>query len=302
MQIFNYDNITSLPEKTVLVLGYFDGLHRGHQALFEEARKVATVLNLKIAVLTFPEKPTLTFQKFEAEMLLKLTSDVQRERLFEENGVDYLVYKDFTSKFAHQNSSEFLSAIRPKFKPEVIVTGFDYTTGSDMVNLHSTEDLKVINVSEVKDREGKISSSRIREAIQAGNVALANELLGYKYEITGLVVHGFARGRELGYPTANLVIKDFIHLPAAGVYTVDIKEEGTWRRGFASIGYNETFGGKEKTIEVHIFDFSEEIYGESLTVRWLDKIRDMQKFDGIDGLVAQMKRDEEKARNYLAAE
>lgn len=298
MKILDFDQTEHFYEDTVLVLGYFDGLHLGHQALFEEARKIASVLNLKIAVLTFPEKPTLTFEKFEPEMLLKLTSDQKRAELFEENGVDYLFFKDFTSTFAALSSTEFLELVKNKVNPKVVVTGFDYTTGHDMVNLKSTDEIKVVIVPERDDAEGKISSTRIREAVKAGNIAQANALLGYAYETTGIVVHGFARGREIGYPTANLVIKDFIHLPAVGVYTVDIKEGGSWRRGFASIGYNETFGGKEKTVEVHIFDFHGDIYGESLTVRWLDKIRDMVKFDGIDSLIAQMKADEVEARTF----
>ncbi|MFK5276713.1 bifunctional riboflavin kinase/FAD synthetase, partial [Lactococcus lactis] len=282
MEILEFNDELKFDEELIIVLGYFDGLHRGHQSLFTEAKKIAAVLNLKIAVFTFPEKPTLTFNKFEPEMLLKLTSDEKRADLFAENGVDYLVFKDFTSNFAHQTSTEFAESVVKRFNPKVVITGFDYTTGSDMKNLKSTEDYRVVIMPEKADEHGKISSTRIRKAVEEGDIAQANELLGYSYETRGLVVHGFARGRQLGYPTANLVIKDYVHLPAVGVYTCDVIFAGERHRGFASIGYNDTFNGTEKTVEVHIFDFNGEIYGEKLTVLWLDKIRDMINFDGKD--------------------
>lgn len=298
MEILDYDDNMRFDDASVLVLGYFDGLHRGHQALFAKAREVAKAKNLKIVVLTFPEKPSLTFKKFEPDMLLKLTSDKKRAALFAENGVDFLVFKDLTSSFAKMTTTEFSEKILSKFNPKVIITGFDHKTGSDMKQLEATEQYEAIHVPQVSDGGLKISSTRIRDAINQGNIEKANALLGYSYEMTGLVVHGFARGRQLGYPTANLVIKDYIRIPPAGVYTVDVLIQGERHRGFASIGYNETFNGKEQTIEVHVFDFDLDIYGEKLTVYWLDKIRDMIKFDGIDALVEQMKQDEVLARAY----
>ena len=298
MKILDYDENLKFDEPTVLVLGYFDGLHRGHQALFAEARKIAAVLNLKIAVLTFPEKPTLTFEKFNPDMLLKLTSDKKRAELFAQNGVDYLVFRNLTSSFAKMTLQEFSEKVVSQFNPKVVITGFDHKTGSDMKALQSTEKYKVVVVPEQVDNGEKISSTRIRQAVEEGNIKEANRLLGYAYETTGLVVHGFARGRKLGYPTANLVIKDYVRIPSAGVYTVDVLIQGERHRGFASIGYNETFNVKEKTIEVHVFDFDLDIYGENLTVFWLDKIRDMVKFDGMGSLVHQMKDDEKVARQF----
>ena len=299
MKRLQFDDITEFDEETVLVLGYFDGLHRGHQALFAKAREIAAERKLKITVLTFPEKPTLTFEKFEPEMLLKLTSDEKRAQLFAENGVEYLIFKNLTSHFAKYTSHDFSEKIIKKLNAKVVITGFDYKVGSDMVNLTTTEDYEVITIDEQKDDKGKISSTRIRELVKSGEVKTANSLLGYAYETTGIVVHGFARGRTLGYPTANLVVKDHIHIPAAGVYTVDVKFDGKIYRGDASIGYNDTFNGKEKTIEVFIFDFDKEIYGENLTVFWLDKIRDMVKFDSIEQLIEQLKSDEQAARNFV---
>ena len=299
MKILDYDEHFTVERPTVLVLGYFDGLHRGHQALFKRARELAKQNDLQVAVFTFPEKPTLTFEKFAPEMLLKLTSDKKREALFAENGVDLLVYQNLTSAFAKMTAAEFSEKIIRKFKPKYVVTGFDHETGSDLKTLQSTDEYQVVVVPRQEEDGQKISSTRVREAVQNGQVELANRLLGYDYETTGLVVHGFARGRKLGYPTANLIIKDYVWIPSPGVYTVDVLIQGQRHRGFASIGYNDTFNGKEKTIEVHVFDFDLDIYGENLTVFWLDKIRDMIKFDGMGSLIFQMKQDEKAARNYV---
>jgi len=298
MKILEFDDIKEWTEPTVLVLGYFDGLHKGHQALFEEAKKVAQILNLKIAVLTFPENPKLTFKKFEMDFLLKLTSDKKRAQLFEEHGVDYLIFKNLTSEFSAMTASEFSEKIIKKLNAHIVITGFDHRLGSDLQALTSTEDYKVIVVDEISDEKGKISSSRIREAIKAGDVHEAHQLLGFPYEMTGRVVHGFARGRQLGYPTANLIVKDYIHIPSPGVYTVDVLFQGKKYRGDASIGYNDTFDGKEKTIEVYIFDFDKDIYGEEITVQWLNKEREMIKFESIEALIEQLKEDERIAREW----
>ena len=138
----------------------------------------------------------------------------------------------------------------------------------------------------------------MRQAILDGDVSLANHLLGYDYEVTGLVVHGEARGRTIGYPTANIESKNYQYLPAIGVYVVDIEVLGTRYRGMASIGYNDTFGGQHQTLEVNIFDFRDEIYGETATVYFLKRIRGRIKFDGVEGLIAQMDSDEKISREY----
>ena len=166
--------------------------------------------------------------------------------------------------------------------------------------INPEEKLQSIIEEHLENAETTLAKTQAIKPLTDEDIAQANELLGYSYETSGLVVHGFARGRQLGYPTANLVIKDYVHLPAVGVYTCDVIFAGERHRGFASIGYNDTFNGTEKTVEVHIFDFNGDIYGEKLTVLWLDKIRDMIKFDGIDQLIKQMKEDEQIARDFKA--
>lgn len=184
---------------------------------------------------------------------------------------------------------------------KIIVAGFDYTFGSDK---KTAEDLKdyfdgeVIIVPPVEDEKGKISSTRIRQAILDGNVKEAGELLGVPLPSRGMVVHGNARGRTIGYPTANLVLLDRTYMPADGVYVVDVEIQRQKYRAMASVGKNVTFDGEEARFEVNIFDFNQDIYGETVMVYWLDRIRDMTKFDSVDQLVDQLKADEEVARNW----
>ncbi len=293
---FNEQNVDSAP--TILVLGYFDGLHRGHQTLFDKARELAEEKKATISVLTFPESPILVFEKFNENLLKQLTSKEKRNQLFEENGVDFLYFTDFTSHFAKLTSHDFIEKYLKKLAISAIVIGFDYQFGSDHGSLAQLSEYDAYQVSELTDMGEKISSSRIRQAIINGDVTLANLLLGYNYEISGLVVHGEARGRTIGYPTANIESKSMQYLPLIGVYVVDIAVGDERYRGMASIGYNDTFGGKNKTLEVNIFDFHDEIYGETVTVYFLKFIRGMIKFDSVDALITQMDDDEKIARDF----
>lgn len=144
----------------------------------------------------------------------------------------------------------------------------------------------------------KISSTRIRETILAGNVAESNQLLGYSLSTCGIVVHGNARGRTIGYPTANLAPLDRVILPADGVYVVDVEHDGQIYRGMASVGKNVTFEGDELRFEVNFLDFSQDIYGDTIRIFWLEKIRDMVKFDNVAELVKQLQVDEKIARYW----
>lgn len=286
-------------EDTVLVLGYFDGLHRGHQALFAEARKIATEKQLKIAVLTFPESPKLAFVRFQPDLLLHLNSPEEREQLLANQGVDYLYLIDFTSHFSANTAADFFEKYVKSLKAKVVVAGFDYHFGSDRREVHELNqffDGQIIIVSSIDHKNEKISSTRIRKAIKEGSVAEATQLLSYPFSTRGIVVHGNARGRTIGYPTANLAPLDRVFLPADGVYVVDVEHKGHKYRGMASVGKNVTFEGDELRFEANIFDFSGEIYGDTIRIFWLDKIRDMIKFDGVESLLAQLKADEKIAR------
>ena len=292
-------------EDTVLVLGYFDGLHKGHQTLFKEARKIADEKGLKIAVLTFPESPKLAFVRYQPELMLHLNHPEERAAHLENLGVDYLYLIDFTSHFSKNTAREFFDKYVSALKAKAVVAGFDYHFGSDKRKAEELADYfdgQIVIVLSVNQDEEKISSTRIRETIQNGDVAKAHQLLGYPLSTRGIVVHGNARGRTIGYPTANLAPLDRVILPADGVYVVDVEHNGKIFRGMASVGKNVTFEGDELRFEANLFDFAEEIYGDTIRIIWLDKIRDMVKFDGIEELVAQLKSDEEVARNWECSE
>lgn len=282
-------------EPTVLVLGYFDGIHLGHQAVFERARKIADEQGMTVSVLTFPESPKLAFTRFAPELLLHLTTEEKRYQLMADCGVDKLYLVDFTSDFAAHSPQDFVNKYIKKLGAVAVVTGFDYHFGNsraDVSVLRELFDGPVETVEEVQLDGQKISSTRIRQAIQVGQVDVANDLLGYSFATEGIVVHGDARGRTIGYPTANLAPFERVHLPADGVYVVDVEVDGQLYRGMASVGKNITFDGTELRLEAHLFGFDRMIYGEKLTIYWLKKIRDMVKFDGIDSLMVQMKEDE----------
>ena len=292
-------------EDTVLVLGYFDGLHKGHQTLFKEARKIAAEQGLKIAVLTFPESPKLAFVRYQPELMLHLNHPEERAAHLENLGVDYLYLIDFTSHFSKNTAQEFFDKYVAALKAKAVVAGFDYHFGSDKRKAEELADYfdgQIVIVSSVNQDEEKISSTRIRETIQKGDVAKAHQLLGYPLSTRGIVVHGNARGRTIGYPTANLAPLDRVILPADGVYVVDVEHNGKIYRGMASVGKNVTFEGDELRFEANLFDFTEEIYGDTIRIIWLDKIRDMVKFDGIEELVGQLKSDEEVVRNWERSE
>ncbi|MBV1943555.1 bifunctional riboflavin kinase/FAD synthetase [Streptococcus parasuis] len=290
-------------EPTVLVLGYFDGIHLGHKALFERARKVADERGLTVTVLTFPESPRLAFSRFTPELLLHLTSEGQRYLLLEKYGVDQLVMTPFTSEFASNTPEEFIERYVKGLNAQVLVAGFDYHFGNcraDVKDLTELFDGQVEIVSEVSLGGEKVSSTRIRQAIQSGDVTLANQLLGYPFMTEGIVVHGDARGRTIGYPTANLAPFDRVYLPSEGVYVAEVEVDGKRYRAMTSVGKNVTFDGTEMRIEAHIFGFDRFIYGEKITIFWLEKIRDMVKFDGIESLMEQMKSDENYALHWTS--
>lgn len=290
-------------EDTVLVLGYFDGLHKGHQTLFKQAQRIAAEQGLKIAVLTFPESPKLAFVRYQPELMLHLNHPEERAAHLENLGVDYLYLIDFTSHFSKNTAQEFFDKYVSALKAKAVVAGFDYHFGSDKRKADELADYfdgQVLIISSVNQDDEKISSTRIRQAVQSGDVSKAHQLLGYPLSTRGIVVHGNARGRTIGYPTANLAPLDRVILPADGVYVVEVKHNSKLYRGMASVGKNVTFEGDELRFEVNIFGFSEEIYGDTIRIIWLDKIREMVKFDSIETLVAQLQSDEQVAKSWTA--
>ncbi|EOL45967.1 riboflavin biosynthesis protein RibF [Enterococcus caccae] len=294
------------PDEVVMVLGFFDGVHRGHQKVIETGKKIAQKKGLKLAVMTFNQHPSIVFQKVLPENMKYLNSLEQKERLMEGQGVDILYVIEFTSAFAHLAPQEFVDQYIVGLHAKVAVSGFDYTYGpkdiADVAHLpvYAKDRFEVATVSKEELGGTKISSTRIRELMEHGRMEDVTELLGYVYETDGTVVHGDARGRLLGFPTANIKVKSTVRLPRIGVYAVKIKVGDTWHIGMGSIGHNDTFGdGRDLTVEVYILDFHQDIYGEQVTVRWNHYLRDQVKFDGAESLIVQLKQDERDTVDYF---
>ncbi|EOI01867.1 riboflavin biosynthesis protein RibF [Enterococcus moraviensis ATCC BAA-383] len=293
-------------DDVVMVLGFFDGVHRGHQKVIETGKNIAREKGLKLAVMTFNQHPSIVFQKVLPENMRYLNSLEQKERLMEKLGVDILYVVEFTSAFAHLAPQEFVDQYIVGLHAKVAVSGFDYTYGpkdiADVAHLpgYAKDRFDIATVSKEELDGTKISSTRIRELMEQGRMEDVTELLGYVYETDGTVVHGDARGRLLGFPTANIKVKSTVRLPRIGVYAVKIKIGETWHVGMGSIGHNDTFGdGRELTVEVYILDFHQDIYGEQVTVRWNHYLRDQVKFDGAENLIIQLKQDERDTTEYF---
>ncbi|WP_368251807.1 riboflavin biosynthesis protein RibF [Enterococcus sp. 2201sp1_2201st1_B8_2201SCRN_220225] len=294
-------------EEVVLVLGFFDGVHRGHQKVIKTGKKIAKEQGLKLAVMTFTHHPSIVFKKLGASEMEYLTSLQQKEDLMRWLGVDYLYEVEFTSAFAHLAPQRFVDQYIAGLHAKVAVSGFDYTYGpreiADVAHLpeYAQDRFEIVTVAKESNEGEKISSSRIRELLALGKVDEANELLGYPYTIDGLVIHGDARGRLLGYPTVNVNFSRYARLPMEGVYVCQLRVGDTWYKAMGSIGHNDTFGaGRRLTMEINILDFHEEIYGETISVRWLHFLREQIKFEGAEALIDQLAADEVATRAYFA--
>ncbi|TLG81220.1 riboflavin biosynthesis protein RibF [Vagococcus zengguangii] len=290
----------------VMTLGFFDGVHRGHQAVIKRAKEEAIKRGLKLAVMTFNQHPSIVFQKIDPKAVRYLTTVEQKAEIMAALGVDYLYVVEFTSAFAGLSPEAFVDEYIVGLNAKVAVAGFDYTYGKKEIAAmehlpgYAQGRFDVITVDKLSENNLKISSSRIRVYLDEGEMELVNEMLAYDYVTGGIVVHGDARGRTLGFPTANVKTSSAVHLPKDGVYVVEIKVADKWYQGMAQIGHNITFeANRDRTVEVYILDFSQDIYGEQVEVRWLHYLRGEIKFDGIEGLVAQLNEDKQNTGLYF---
>ncbi|MCC5894882.1 MAG: bifunctional riboflavin kinase/FAD synthetase [Alkalibacterium sp.] len=302
-----YDPKEIYQNDIVLVLGFFDGVHRGHQAVIKKGIQLAKEKNMKCAVMTFNRHPAFVYRNFDPDNLNYLTPLDRKEEIMSHLGVDILYEVAFTSKFGALSPQTFVNEYIVNWHAKVVVAGFDYTYGkahvANMDTLHSYAKgrFDIVKVNKKTDEKDKISSTRIRRYISEAKIDQANELLGYIYETSGFVIHGDARGRDLGYPTANIYPHPYVMVPKRGVYAVKMHVNNEWHDGMASIGYNPTFGHRPNySIEVHLFDFSEEIYGEDVQVKWVDYLRDEIKFNSVDELIERLDQDQIEAKESLA--
>lgn len=291
----------------VLILGFFDGVHQGHQEVIETGIKIAKEKGLKAAVMTFNRHPAFVYKRFDPDKHSYLTPLNRKEEIMEKLGVDILYEVDFTSKFGNLSPQQFVDDYIVLWNAKVVVAGFDYTYGKvetanmEMLPSYAKNRFEIVTVKEKVDMDQKISSTRIRRYISEGRMTEANHLLGYYYEISGFVIHGDARGRELGYPTANIYPHPYVLVPKRGVYAVKMWINNEWVDGMASIGYNPTFGHRPSySIEVHLFNFSEQIYGEDVRIKWIKYLRDEIKFNSAEELIVRIEQDELETKDCLA--
>ena len=291
-----------------LALGFFDGVHRGHQRVVATARHAAQVSGTKLAVMTFDQHPSVVFQHADPKGVRYLTTVDQKETLMAEMGVDILYVLHFDAAVGAMPPQTFVDELIVGLHATTVVAGFDYTYGpADTANMQRLGDyaqgrFNIIEVPKEIEGQQKISSTRIRQAIDDGDLDLANQLLGYEYETAGAVVHGEARGRTLGFPTANVAHDSNTRVPGIGIYATMVQVNDQWVVGMASVGRNVTFGDHRPiTVEIYLLDFHGDIYGQPVTVRWGHRMRGEVKFDGADALVAQLHQDEAATRAYYAA-
>ena len=307
MKVITLDYPISAPittKKVILTLGFFDGVHIGHQKLIKDAKLIAEQKNLPLMVMTFDKHPKEIYNN--DHKFVYLETEREKEHQMEKLGVDYLVIIKFTKEFSQLSPQAFVDQVVMKLKADTVVVGFDYTYGpKDIANVENfpkfaKDRFKIVVEPKQAIDKIKVGSTYIRKAIQHGNVELAAELLGQPYETSGVIVHGFRRGHKIGFPTANLEISDSKVLPAEGVYATRAKINGKWHDAMTSVGYNETFKTNHGlTIETNIFDFNEEAYGKPLTLAWYKFIRKNKKFSGIEDLSHQLDQDKCDIKQYF---
>jgi riboflavin kinase/FMN adenylyltransferase len=311
--IVHYD-IHHLPvfKNAVITIGTFDGVHTGHQQILElmlnEAKKTAG----ETVIITFDPHPRQVIAARQTELFL-LNSLQEKIELFANYGIKHLVITPFTEAFSLQTADEYIEQFLVKhFHPHTIIIGHDHRFGkSRSGNFELLQQKAAQNNFTVKEIPGfmlqnnTISSTIIREALLKGNIETANEYLGYAYFFSGTVVEGNKLGRTIGYPTANLQLQEGKKLiPGNGVYAVqvDLKKAGENTlsfNGMMNIGIRPTVEGTLRMIEVNIFNFDEEIYGDTLTVHIIKRLRNEQKFNGLEELKAQLLKDSEQAKEVL---
>ncbi|WP_411029684.1 bifunctional riboflavin kinase/FAD synthetase [Spongiimicrobium sp. 3-5] len=283
---------------TAITIGTFDGVHVGHVQLLKRLINDAKALNLKATVLTFFPHPRMVLQK-DADIKLLNTID-ERTQILEKTGLDYLIVHPFTKAFSRLSATEFVRDILVNdLRIKKIVIGYDHRFGrnrnaniNDLIAFGGILDFEVEEIPAQEVDEVSVSSTKIRKALLAGDVKTANRYLGYDYMLTGTVQRGKGLGRQLNFPTANLHIEETYKLiPKIGVYLVKSVLDGSEVHGMMNIGFNPTVSGTRKSIEIHFFDFDEDLYGRKIQIDILNRIRDEHKFDSVEELKIQLQKD-----------
>lgn len=299
MQLFR-STLPELLRPSVATIGFFDGVHKGHQYLIKQVREAAAIRNFTSAVITFPDHPSKVVRSNYCPQLL--TSSEEKTALLTETGLDYCFMLDFTPEIAALSARKFMAFLQKQYNIQALVVGYDHRFGcnrhegiTDYLRYGKELGIEIILAQAYHDKEVAISSSMIRRLLAEGNVSKAAIYLGYTYFLEGIVVDGYRIGRKIGFPTANLRINDPEKLvPADGVYAVWVTVADKKYAGMLSIGCRPTFHKEgERSIEVHILGFQSDIYDHSIRLSLAHYIRPEAKFDSVEKLIAQLHKDAE---------
>ncbi len=296
-------NLTEKFPRITMALGTFDGIHLGHQKIISRAVDLAKEINGTSVVFTFSNHPLSVVAPQRCP--LQLATQEDKAELIEKLGVDILLTIPFTPKFLQYSAAQFVDLFLQNLNPKHIVIGPNYFFGykrsgtPELLHQAGLEHGFKVEVHPIVYLDDiTISSTLIRQLIGTGKVDQAVPLLGRPVKVSGIVIHGAKRGRQMGYPTVNLEVANHLILPADGVYAVSLTIKNIHYNGIANIGNNPTFSGIERRLEVHILNFSGDLYGESLTVYFLKQIRGQITFASADELKEQICRDIKAAEIY----
>ncbi|MEJ6951534.1 bifunctional riboflavin kinase/FAD synthetase [Natronospora cellulosivora (SeqCode)] len=299
---FRHINIGPL----VIAIGTFDGLHQGHQAVINKAKKIAEDKNLAVAVYTFNPHPLKIVKPAIAPK--SIISSRQKIELLANFDIDYYLEQKFTSDFSSIDYQDFiLNFLLDKFNMKHLVVGEDFHLGKmgkgtieNIEKLTNNLGFDLTAVKTVEDLSIRVSSTLIRELISEGNIKKASLLLDRPYRLYGKVIRGFGRGKKLGYPTANIKLDTDYSLPPRGVYACYVDYDSDRYKGVVNFGYNPTFGGVDYSIEVHIIDFNKtDIYDKNISIDLIEQIRSEMTFDSSVDLIEQIKKDILYTKNLL---
>ena len=307
MKIFHSINDFSSPKKTILTLGTFDGVHIGHKKILEKITQNTENEKYESLVLTFFPHPRMILQEESAIKLLNTITE--KIDLLEKTGIENLVIHPFDESFSRLTAEEFVREILvEQFHIQKIIIGHDHRFGrnrtaniDDLIDFGKKYGFEVEQISAQEINEISVSSTKIRNALEEGDIVLANKYLGYDYFLTGTIIKGKQLGRTIGFPTANLKIEENYKLiPRNGVYIVSSIINNKTVFGMMNIGFNPTVDGENQTIEIHFFDFEADLYHQKITVSLLHRIRSEQKFDSVVLLKEQLEKDRNYAKTFLS--
>jgi riboflavin kinase/FMN adenylyltransferase len=295
-------------EKTVITTGTFDGVHLGHNVILNKLKQAAEKFGGETVILTFFPHPRMVLQPENTDLRLLNTIE-ERIELLKKTGIDHLIIHPFSKEFSRLTSIEFVRDILvSKLNTHKLVIGYDHHFGRNregsFKHLKEYGPLYGFEVEEIPAQDIEhvnISSTKVRNSLNEGNINAANQFLGYHYFIKGTVVDGDKIGREIGFPTANIKVKDWYKLiPSNGVYAVFITHNNQTYKGMINIGNRPTLNGNNATIEVNIFNFNADIYNNEIKIEFIDRIRDEQKFEKLDDLKQQLKIDKKTSIQLLS--